>query len=105
MAENDPLQWQLPKLVCSRIKDKGEDHIYQGAVLHGYSESVLSWCGHTVLKDLQELATHRLEWSDVQLLRSALALLDIQSWHCFQRKTDEDDMASINCHTISINTL
>ena len=28
LAEDDPLQWQLPKLVCSRIKDEGEDHIY-----------------------------------------------------------------------------
>ena len=62
--------------MCSRVKEEDEDHIYQGAVIQGYSESVLSQCGHTALKDLQELATQirsRLEWSDVQLLRSALA--------------------------------
>ena len=33
MAEQDPLQWQVPKLFCSRIKDEGGDKIYQGAVL------------------------------------------------------------------------
>ena len=44
LAEQDPLQWQLPKLVCSRVKDKGEEHIYQGAVLQGFSESALSQC-------------------------------------------------------------
>ena len=55
-------------------------------------------CADIALKDLQELATQirsRLEWSDVQLLRSALAFLDTQSWCCSQADTDEDDMASI----------
>ena len=98
MAEQDPLQWQVPKLVCSRVKNEGEDKIYQGAVLQGYSAYVLSQCADIALKDLQELATQirsRLEWSDVQLLRSALAFLDTQSWCCSQADTDEDDMASI----------
>ena len=100
MAEQDPLQWQVPKLVCSRVKDEGDDKVYQGAVLKGYSASVLSQCADIALKDLQELATQirsRLEWSDVQLLRSALAFLDTQTWCCSQAKadTDEYDMDSI----------
>ena len=98
MAEQDPLQWQLPKLVCSRIKDEGGDKLYQGAVLQGYSVAVLSQCASIVLRDLQELSAQirsRLEWSDVQLLRSALAFLDTQSWCCSQADSDEDDMANI----------
>lgn len=55
MGEQDPLQWQVPKLVCSRIKDEGENKIHQGAVLQGYSTTVLSQC--------TDIA--RLEWSDV----------------------------------------
>lgn len=91
----DPLQWQLPKLVCSRVKDEREDHIYQGAVLQGYSESVLSQCGHTALKDLQELATQirsRLEWSD-GLMYSCCDQPWLVWTHSYQTDTDEDDMA------------
>ena len=52
MAEQDPLQWQVPKLVCSRVKDEGGDKIYQGSVVHGYSDSVLSQYADIALKDL-----------------------------------------------------
>ena len=78
MAEQDPLQWQVPKLVCSRIKDDSEDKVYQGAVLQGYSTTVLSQYPSIAIRDLQGLATQiksRLELSKVQLLRSALVLL------------------------------
>ena len=95
MAEQDPLQWQLPKLVCSRIKDEGGDKIYEGAVLQGYSTAVLTQCASIALRDLQGLATQissRLKWSNVQLLRSALAFL---GWCRSQADTDEDDMVNI----------
>ena len=95
MVEQDPLQWQLPKQVCSRISDEGGDRIYQGAVLQGYSTAVLIQCASIALRDLQGLATQirsRLEWSDVQLLRSALAYLDTQSWCHSQADIDEDDI-------------
>ena len=49
LAEQDPLQWQVLKLVCSRVKDEGGDKIYQGAVLQGYSTSVLSQCAEVNL--------------------------------------------------------
>lgn len=74
MAEQNPLQWQVPKLVCSRVDDGG-DKVYQGAVVQGYSEAVLSQFADIALKDLQGLITQirsRLEWSDVQLLRPFL---------------------------------
>ena len=57
MAEQDPLQWQVPKLFCSRIKDEGGDKTYQGAVLQGYSATVLNKCAGFALRDLQGLAT------------------------------------------------
>ena len=33
IAEQNPLQWQTPKLVCSRVIDEGEEKVYQSAVL------------------------------------------------------------------------
>ena len=39
IAELNPLQWQTPKLVCSRVVDEGEEKVYPGAVLLTYSES------------------------------------------------------------------
>ena len=100
ITEQDPLQWQTPKLVCSRVKDESENKVYQGAVLHGYSATVLSQCADVALKDLQQLSTQimsRLEWSNMQLLQSSLAFLDTQSWSRSQAgtQTDEDDMANI----------
>ena len=94
MAEQDPLQWQVPKLVCSRVKDEGDDKVYQGEVLKGYSASVLSQCADIALKDLQELAT--VDWSGL-MYNYCLAFLDTQTWYCSQAEadTDEDDMASI----------
>jgi len=67
----------------------------------------LSQCACIALEDLQELATQirsRLEWSDVQLLRSALAFLDTRSWYCSQADSDEDDMASIKSAVESLSS-
>ena len=52
LAEQYLMQWQVAKLVCSRIKDDGEDKVYQGAVLHGYSTSVSSQFATIALRDL-----------------------------------------------------
>ena len=45
-------------MVCSRIKDEGEDKVYLGEVLQGYSTTVLSQCAGIALRDSQGLATH-----------------------------------------------
>ena len=31
IAEQNPLQWQTPNLVCSRVIDEGEEKVFQGA--------------------------------------------------------------------------
>lgn len=51
MAEKDPMQWQIPKLVCSRIKDDSDNKVYQGAVLWGHSATALSQCAGIALRD------------------------------------------------------
>ena len=32
----------------------------------------------------------RLEWSDIELLRSILTFLDTQNWHCHETETGVD---------------
>ena len=59
--------------------------MYQGAVLHGYTTTVLRCCADQALADLKKLNTQmrsRLEWSDTTMLRSILVFLDTQSWVC-----------------------
>ena len=83
MCDQDPQQWPTAKLVTARIKKEDDSFVYQGAVLQGYGPSVLDQCSKSALTDLrkldQEMKT-RLEWSDVELLRSILIFLDTQSW-------------------------
>lgn len=78
----DPLEWPTIKLVQSRISDEG--NMYQGAVLHNFSQSVFQHCGKEALEDLRRLDGQmraRLLWSDVTLLRSILAFTDTRGWH------------------------
>ena len=98
MAGQDPLLWPTVKLVCNRVKEEGEDKVYQGAVLDNYSPATLKTCATQALADInrmEEKMRARLEWSDVKMLRSVLVLLDIQSWRHSPRSehsdTDEEE--------------
>ena len=104
MAGQDPLLWPTVKLVCNRVKEEGEDKVYQGAVLDNYSPATLKTCATQALADinrLEEKMRARLEWSDVKMLRSVLVLLDTQSWRPTPRSEhsdtdeEEDDLAEI----------
>ncbi len=104
MAGQDPLLWPTVKLVCNRIKEEGEDKVYQGAVLNNYNPATLKTCAAQALADIKRLEDKmraRLEWSDVKMLRAILVLLDTQSWRPSPRSEhsntdeEEDDLAEI----------
>ena len=65
--------------------------MYQGAVLQRFSASIKASCKENALDDLKRLnetMRNRLEWSDVQLLRAILVVLDTQNW--LHRQKSED---------------
>ena len=51
MAAQDSLIWPTVKLVRDRVKDKGEDKVYQGAVLNNYTPTTLKTCAAHALTD------------------------------------------------------
>ena len=51
MAAQDPLLWPTVKLVHDRVKDEGEDKVYQGAVLNNYTPTTLKTCAAHALTD------------------------------------------------------
>ena len=89
------------KLVCTRVAEEGGEKVYQGSVVQSYNTTLLKQCAVQAVADLKQLDIEmrsRLEWSDVQMLRSVLAFLDTQSWCHPPRSTadtEEDDMAEI----------
>ena len=94
MSEQDPTEWPTVKLVCSRVKDEENEKVYQGAVVRGYSAAVLEECADVAKRDMQQLASEiktRLEWSNMKLLRSAVAFLDTQGWRSTQIDDDSDE--------------
>lgn len=98
MSDEDPLEWPTVKLVKTRIKEESDGFVYQGASLQGYSSRILQECAKHALADLRRLDEEmrsRLEWSDVQMLRSILVFLDTQSW-CKRADSEDDDLDEIN---------
>ena len=84
LRSQDPLEWPTAKLICSKIKEEDDTQTYQGAVLHNFNDATKSFCKRHALADLKRLddcMRDRLEWSDVELLRSILVVLDTQSWY------------------------
>ena len=83
LAKIKPTEWPTVKLVQGHISSEGEDKVYQGTRLTNYSTSSQTLSiKHAVddLKTLNAKMLERLEWSDVQLLRSLLAFLETQNW-------------------------
>ena len=82
MAAQDPLLLPTVKLVRDRVKDEGEDKVYQGALLNNYTPETLKTCAAHALADIKQLEEKmraRLEWSDVKMLRAILVLIDTHS--------------------------
>ena len=94
LSSQDPLEWPTTKVVFSRIKTENGGKIYQGAEVCAYSDSVVTNCKQQALADLTALDEQmraRLEWSDVDFLRSILLFLDTLSWV----ETDDDRIMEI----------
>ena len=90
MSDQDPLQWPAIKLVTSRIKEEGDDHVYQGAILQGYSPAVMQQCGKFAVADVKRLVTKmksRLEWSSVEMLRFILVIYKGKTSRCHPKYT------------------
>ena len=84
LQSQDPLEWPTAKLICSKIKEEDDTQTYQGAVLHNFNDATKFFCKRLDdddLKRLDDCMRDRLEWSDVELLRSILVVLDTQSWY------------------------
>ena len=93
LMQLDPLQWPTVNLVLDRLKDKGHEKTYQGAVLKNYSFAAIKFCKKEALADLKRVEVNmlqRLEWSDVKLLRALLVFIETQSW-IKKSTTDADD--------------
>lgn len=82
MAAQDLQLRPTVKLVHARVKDEGEDKVYQSAALNNYTPTTLKTCAPHALVDIKrqkEKMQVRLEWSDVKMLR-AILVLDTKSW-------------------------
>lgn len=93
LMEMDPLEWPTVKLVHGRISDEDEEKLYQGAALHKYSQTLLDHCCKEALEDLSRIdkeMRNRLQWSDVQLLRSIVVFLDTPGWHHLSDDSEEE---------------
>ena len=99
MSDEDPLQWPTVTLVTTRIKEDNGQWMYQGAALEGYSSTMLQQCGEHAVADLKRLDQEmrsRLEWSNLEMMRSILVFLDTQSWvPRNEGSVSEDDLTEI----------
>ena len=83
LSKTEPTEWPTVKLVQGCISSEGEDKVYQGTCLSNYNTSSQKQSIQHALNDLQTLNAkmqERLEWSNVQLLRSLLVFLETQNW-------------------------
>ena len=79
LTSQDPIQWPTTKAVFSRLKDENGGKVYQGAELQHFTATTAKACANQALTDLKSLDDHmraRLEWSDVNVMRSILLVLD-----------------------------
>ncbi len=78
------LQWPTVQLVINRIKEDDDGKkSYQGAQLQNFSPAAVEVCKKQALTDLEHLEVsilHRLEWSNLDLLRSLLVFIETTSW-------------------------
>ena len=94
LTSQDVVNWPVTKVVLSnlKLKDENEGKVYQGSELHNFKDSTIKTCQDQALADLKSLDNRmrsRLEWSNVDLMRSILLFLDTQSW---QLQVDEESL-------------
>ena len=95
LTTQDVMEWPVTKLVLSKLSDEDGSNVkvYQGFELKNFSDVIIRACSDQALADLKSLDDHmrsRLEWSDVELLRSILFFLDTQSWQLQEAESDEN---------------
>ena len=95
LTTQDVMEWPVTKFVLSKLshEDGGNVKVYQGFEMKNFSDAIIRACSDQALADLQSLDDHmrsRLEWSDVELLRSILLFLDTQSWQLQEAESDEN---------------
>ena len=93
LSELAPIEWPTVKLVKRRLKDVDDQKEYQGVALQNF-DSTLEQCKKHVMDDicicrLEQKIKERLEWSDIQLMRSILVFLETQSWQKSFRQSED----------------
>ena len=71
--------------------------MHQGSELHHFRNTTIKSCADQALSDLKSLDEQmraRLEWSDVDLMRSILLFVDTQSWQGSEGSSNDDDRLS-----------
>lgn len=107
LSSQKPVEWPVLKVVISKLKNENGGKLYQGSELHHFSDtSTIKTCADQVLTDLRSLNNKmraRLEWSDVDLLRSILLFLDTQSWQLSDgTPSDDDRLSKVKSAVVSI---
>jgi len=79
--------------VKRRLKDIGDQKEYQGVPLQNFDSTLEQYKQHVMdnICRLEQKIKERLEWSDIQLIRSILVFLETQSWQSSFSKDSSDD--------------
>jgi len=95
LTSQDVVDWPISKMVLSKLQDENGHKVYQGFELHSFKDSTIKACQEQALADLKSLDERmrsRLEWSDIDFMRSILLFLDTQSWQLQEiEETSKDD--------------
>ena len=87
------MEWPVTKVVLR--KDENGGKVYQGSELHNFKDSTIKACQDQDLKALDDQMHSRLEWLDVDLMRS---ILDTQSWQLqvAEESLEDDCLSKVN---------
>lgn len=99
LAKTEPMQWATVKLVEDRIRSSEDKKSYQGVSLRNCDITTQQSSIRHALVDLNNLDAkmrERLEWSDVNLLRSLLAFTETQNWAARVDAGDNDEDHSMD---------
>lgn len=109
LTSQNPVEWPVTKVVLSRLKDENGGKVYQGSELHHFRDTTTKTCADQALANLKSLDDQmraRLQWSDVDLMRSILLFLDTQSWQDSEgSSTDDDRLCEIKSALLSITNI
>lgn len=110
LTSQDVVEWPVTKVVLSKLKDENGGKVYQGSELHNFKDSTIKTCQDQALTDLKSLDDQmcsRLEWSDVDLMRSILLFLDTQSWQLqvADESLEDDRLSEVKAALVSITDM